>query len=131
MVVLPEVISKEPLGPAYLENDADWGDVVNWTVYATFTAEEFGITQANVDDFLATDDPRIQRFLGIGDNASGSLIGLDNDFVVNVIRAVGNYGEIYERNVGIDTPLGLDRYAGLGLNLLWSDGGLIYAPAWR
>ncbi len=127
VVVLPEVISKEPLGPAYLENDARWADVVNWTVYATFTAEEFGITQANVDDFLSTDDPRIQRFLGVGDNASGSIIGLDNDFAVNVIRAVGNYGEIFERNVGTDSPLELQR----GLNRLWTDGGLIYAPAWR
>ena len=127
VVVLPEVISKEPLGPAYLENDARWADVVNWTVFATFTAEEFGITQANVDDFLSTDDPRIQRFLGIGDNASGSIIGLDNDFAVNVIRAVGNYGEIFERNVGADSPLELPR----GLNRLWTDGGLIYAPAWR
>ncbi len=126
-VVLPEVISKEPLGPAYLENDARWADVVNWTVFATFTAEEFGITQANVDEFLNTDDPRIQRFLGIGDNASGSIIGLDNDFAVNVIRAVGNYGEIFERNVGADSPLELPR----GLNRLWTDGGLIYAPAWR
>ena len=100
---------------------------MNWTVFATFTAEEFGITQANVDDFLSTDDPRIQRFLGIGDNASGSIIGLDNDFAVNVIRAVGNYGEIFERNVGADSPLELPR----GLNRLWTDGGLIYAPAWR
>ncbi len=127
VVVLPEVISKEPLGPAYLENDARWADVVNWTVFATFTAEEFGITQANVDEFLNSDDPRIQRFLGIGDNASGSIIGLDNDFAVNVIRAVGNYGEIFERNVGADSPLELPR----GLNRLWTDGGLIYAPAWR
>ncbi|NDJ75929.1 MAG: amino acid ABC transporter substrate-binding protein [Chloroflexi bacterium] len=131
MVVLPEVISKEPLGPAYLAGDERWGDVVNWTVYAVMTAEEFGISQGNVDDFIGSEDPRIQRFLGTGDAASGSLIGLDNDFAVNVIRAVGNYGEIYERNVGIDTPLGLDRFGGLGLNLLWTDGGLIYPPAWR
>ncbi|HEX3050329.1 MAG TPA: amino acid ABC transporter substrate-binding protein [Aggregatilineaceae bacterium] len=131
MVVLPEVISKEPLTPSYLEGDSVWGDVVDWAVYATFTAEEFGITQANVDEFLTSEDSRVQRFLGIGENASGSLIGLDNDFAANVIRAVGNYGEIYERNVGIDTPLGLDRAGGLGLNRLWSDGGLIYAPAWR
>lgn len=131
IVVLPEVISKEPLGPVYIEGDAAWADVVNWTVYATFTAEEFGITQANVDEFLNSTDERIQRFLGQGDVAAGTLIGLDNDFAVNVIRAVGNYGEIYERNVGIDTPLGLDRSAGLALNELWTNGGLIYAPAWR
>lgn len=131
IIVIPEVISKEPLGPAYLENDAAWADVVNWTVYATFAAEEFGITQANVDEFLATTDPRVQRFLGQGDQVSGAYIGLDNDFTVNVIRAVGNYGEIYERNVGINTPVGLAREAGLGLNELWTAGGLIYAPAWR
>ncbi len=130
-VVLPEIISKEPLTPSYLEGDAVWADVVNWTVYATFTAEELGITQANIDTFMTSADPRVQNFLGLGDFASGSLLGLDNSFTVNVIRAVGNYGEIYERNVGINTPLGIDRAAGLGLNQLWTNGGLIYAPAWR
>ncbi len=131
IVVLPEVISKEPLGPAYLQGDSRWADVVNWTFYATLTAEEFGITQANVDEFLASTDERIQRFLGQGEFASGSLLGLDNDFAVSIIRAVGNYGEIYERHLGIDSPLGLDRAGGLGLNQLWTDGGLQYAPAWR
>jgi len=131
IVVLPEVISKEPLGPAYLQGDSRWADVVNWTFYATLTAEEFGITQANVDEFLASTDERIQRFLGQGEFASGSLLGLDNDFAVSIIRAVGNYGEIYERHLGIDSPLGLDRAGGLGLNQLWTDGGLMYAPAWR
>ena len=131
IVVLPEIISKEPLGPAYLEGDSVWADVVDWAVFATFTAEEFGITQANVDDFLTSADPRVQRFLGLEEMPSGSYIGLDNGFAANVVRAVGNYGEIYERNVGIDTPVEIDREAGLGLNLLWSDGGLLYAPAWR
>jgi general L-amino acid transport system substrate-binding protein len=126
-VILPDVISKEPLSAAYIEGDPTWADVVKWTVYATIQAEEFGITQANIDEFLASDDAAIQRFLGQGDQASGSLLGLDNDFVVNVIRAVGNYGEIFDRNVGVNSPLGLER----GLNALWSDGGLIYAPAWR
>ncbi len=126
-VILPDVISKEPLAPAYIETDAKWANLISWTVFATIQAEEFGITQANVDTFLTTEDPAIQRFLGIGDNASGSYLGVDNDFVVNVIHAVGNYGEIYNRNVGPDTPLGLDR----GINELWSNGGLIYAPAWR
>jgi general L-amino acid transport system substrate-binding protein len=126
-VLLPDVISKEPLGPVYGENDSTWADVVDWTVYATFQAEEYGITQANIDDMLMSDKPGIQRFLGVGDNASGSLLGLDNDFVVNVIRAVGNYGEIFDRNLGPNTPLALDR----GLNAQWTDGGLIYAPAWR
>jgi general L-amino acid transport system substrate-binding protein len=126
-IILPDVISKEPLGPAYVENDSVWADVVNWTVYATFQAEEFGITQANVDEMLASENPAIQRFLGVGENLSGSLIGLDNDFVVNVIHAVGNYGEIFERNVGVNSPLALER----GLNAQWTNGGLIYAPAWR
>lgn len=128
IVILEEVISKEPLGPAYLANDSAWGDVVNWTVFALIQAEEFGITQGNIDEFLTTDDPEIARFLGQGeDNPSGSLLGLDNTFVVNVIRAVGNYGEIFERNLGLDTPLGLSR----GLNRQWTDGGLLYAPPWR
>ena len=126
-VILPDVISKEPLAPAYIETDAKWGNIVDWTVFATMQAEEFGITQENVDSFLTSENPSIQRFLGIGDNPSGSYLGLDNGFVVNVIRAVGNYGEIYNRNVGPDTALGLDR----GLNDLWTNGGLIYAPAWR
>ena len=128
IVILPDVISKEPLGPAYLANDSAWGDVVNWTVFALIQAEEFGITSQNIDEFLTSDNPEILRFLGQGaDTPSGSLIGLDNDFVVNVIRAVGNYGEIFERNLGPDTPLGLQR----GLNRLWTDGGLLYAPPWR
>jgi general L-amino acid transport system substrate-binding protein len=126
-VILPDVLSKEPLSPAYIETDPKWADIVRWTAYATIQAEEFGITQANVDTFLQSSDPAIQRFLGVGDNPSGSLLGLDNDFVVNEIRAVGNYGEIYDRNVGPDTPLGLER----GINNLWTNGGLIYAPAWR
>ena len=126
-VILPDVISKEPLGPVYVENDSTWADVVDWAVFATFQAEEFGITQANIDEMLASDNPGIQRFLGVGDNASGSLIGLDNDFAVNVIRAVGNYGEIFDRNLGPNTPLNLQR----GINAQWTDGGLIYAPAWR
>lgn len=126
-VILPDVISKEPLSPAYIETDPKWANVVRWTVFATIQAEEYGITQANIDTFLTTTDPAIQRFLGLSKDASGTLLGLDNGFVVNVIRAVGNYGEIYERNVGPNTPLGLDR----GLNNLWTNGGLMYAPAWR
>jgi len=123
-VILADVISKEPLGPAYLENDSVWGDVVNWAVFATMTAEEFGITSENIDEYLASEDTAIQRFLGIGDNASGSLIGLDNDFTVNVIRSVGNFAEIFDRNI---PPIGLQR----GVNALWTDGGLMYPPAWR
>jgi general L-amino acid transport system substrate-binding protein len=126
-VILPDIISKEPLTPAYIEGDSTWADVVDWTVYATMQAEEFGITSENVDTFLTSENPAIQRFLGVGDNPSGTLLGLDHDFVVNVIKAVGNYGEIFERNLGPNTPLALER----GLNAQWYDGGLIYAPAWR
>jgi general L-amino acid transport system substrate-binding protein len=126
-IILPDIISKEPLGPVYIEGDPQWADVVNWTVFATFQAEEFGITQANVDEMLTSENPAIQRFLGVGDNLSGTYVDLDNDFVVNVLHAVGNYGEIFERNVGANTPLALER----GLNALWTNGGLIYAPAWR
>ncbi|MCC6799575.1 MAG: amino acid ABC transporter substrate-binding protein [Anaerolineae bacterium] len=127
-VLLDEIISKEPLGPAYLANDSAWADVVDWTVFAVIQAEEFGITQGNIDSFMTTEDPRIARFLGLGDdNPSGSLIGLDNGFVANIIRAVGNYGEIFERNLGPDTPVGLER----GLNSLWTNGGLMYSPPWR
>jgi general L-amino acid transport system substrate-binding protein len=122
--ILPDVISKEPLGPVYIENDATWADVVNWAVYATMTAEEFGITSENVDEFLMSEDTAVQRFLGVGDNASGSLLDLDNDFAVNVIRATGNYAEIFDRNI---PAIGLQR----GVNALWTDGGLMYPPAWR
>lgn len=123
-LILPDVISKEPLGPAYLENDSVWADVVNWAVYATMTAEELGITSENIDEFLASDDAAVQRFLGVGDNPSGSLIGLDNDFAVNIIRSQGNYAEIFDRNL---PAIGLQR----GVNALWTDGGLMYPPAWR
>ncbi|MCL4237403.1 MAG: amino acid ABC transporter substrate-binding protein [Anaerolineae bacterium] len=126
-IILPDVISKEALSAAYIEGDPAWADVVKWTVYATMQAEEYGITQANLDEAMASTEASIQRFLGQGDQASGLLLGLDNDFVVNVIRAVGNYGEIFERNVGINTPLALER----GLNALWTDGGLHYPPDWR
>jgi general L-amino acid transport system substrate-binding protein len=97
-------------------------------VFATVQAEEFGITQANVDTFLTTEDPAIRRFLGLGeDNPSWSLLGLDNSFVVNVLHAVGNYGEIYNRHLGPDTLIDIPR----SINELWTNGGLIYAPAWR
>jgi general L-amino acid transport system substrate-binding protein len=128
MVILPDVISKEPLAPAYLEGDDQWKNIIMWTVFATVQAEEFGITQANVDTFLTTEDPAIRRFLGLGeDNPSGSLLGLDNSFVVNVLHAVGNYGEIYNRHLGPDTLIDIPRT----INDLWTNGGLIYAPAWR
>ncbi len=127
MVILDDVISKEPLAPAVLAGDSQWHDIVSWTVYALIQAEEFGISSENIDEFIGSDDESIQRFLGQGEAATGSLLGLDNDFVVNVIRSVGNYGEVFDANIGPDTPLGLDR----GQNALWTDGGLQYSPPWR
>jgi general L-amino acid transport system substrate-binding protein len=102
-------------------------DVVTWSVYATIQAEEFGISSENIGEFTASDSEAIQRFLGQGEAATGTLLGLDNDFVVNIITSVGNYGEIFNRNVGPDSALGLDR----GQNALWLDGGLQYSPPWR
>jgi len=121
-VILEATISKEPLGPLVRHGDDQWFDIVSWVVYATIYAEEVGITSANVDDF-PRDNPDIARFLGATGNL-GQLLGLDNDFAVKVIKAVGNYGEIYERNLG---PLGIPR----GLNRPWTEGGLLYAMPFR
>lgn len=125
-VLLDEVMSKEPLGPVTINNDSQWYDVVKWVTYGLIQAEEFDITQANVKQELQSDNPEIKRFLG-GEGDLGTQLGLSNDFMVKVIEAVGNYGEIYERNVGADSPLKLDR----GQNNLWENGGLMYSPPFR
>jgi general L-amino acid transport system substrate-binding protein len=125
-VLLPERLSKEPLAPAVLGGDDRWLEIVNWTVYATIQAEEFGITSQNVDSFLTSNDPAIKRFLGV-DPSLGQAIGLDPKFAYNIIKKVGNYGEIFERNLGKGTKIGFDR----GLNQLWTKGGLIYSPPFR
>jgi len=125
-VVLPEIISKEPLGPLVRHGDNQWGDIARWTLACVINAEEAGITQANVAEMADSSDPNVQRILG-ADGDLGSKIGLDNAFCANAIAAVGNYGEMYDRNVGPDTPLKLER----GLNALWSDGGVLYAPPMR
>ncbi|MGJ4856485.1 transporter substrate-binding domain-containing protein [Labrys sp. La1] len=125
-VLLPERLSKEPLAPAVLGGDDRWLEIVNWTVYATIQAEEFGITSENVDSFLTSEDPAIKRFLGV-DPSLGQAIGLDPKFAYNIIKKVGNYGEIFERNLGKSTKIGFDR----GLNNLWTKGGLIYSPPFR
>ncbi len=124
-----DVLSKEPLGPAVRDGDDDWADAVNWAIFATIQAEEFEITQDNIDEMLESDNPDIQRLLGqpVEGEPFDAGLGLDADFVVNVVRAVGNYGEIYDRNVGEGSALGLER----GLNALWTDGGLQYAPPYR
>jgi general L-amino acid transport system substrate-binding protein len=128
-IVLPEIISKEPLGPAVRQGDDQWFDIVSWTHYALIQAEEFGITQANVDEIKAsTTNPDIKRFLGTeADTKIGTDLGLTNDWAYNIIKAVGNYGEIFERNIGASSPLKIQR----GLNALWSKGGLQYAPPIR
>jgi general L-amino acid transport system substrate-binding protein len=127
-VVLPEIISKEPLGPAVRQGDDQWMDVVKWVGNALVIAEELGITQANVDEMAASENPEIRRVLGGEANAKfGADLGLEEDWVVKIIKGVGNYGEIFERNIGQDSPLKIAR----GLNGLWSKGGLQYAPPIR
>jgi len=125
-VLLPEIISKEPLAPVVRHGDDQWYDIVNWTVMALVQAEEFGITSKNVDQMMKSKNPGIQRFLGVTPGM-GKALGLDNNWVYNIIKQVGNYGEIFARNVGVHTPLGLKR----GLNDLWTRGGLMYAAPFR
>ena len=125
-VILPATISKEPLAPVVRQGDDQWYDVVNWTMLALIQAEEYGITSKNVDEMLKSKDPGIQRFLGVTPGL-GKDLGLSDKWVYNIIKQVGNYGEIFERNVGVNTPLGLDR----GLNDLWTRGGLMYAAPFR
>lgn len=122
-IVLPERLSKEPLAPAIAGGDDRWLEIVNWTVNATIQAEEWGITSQNVDEFLKSEDPAIQRFLGV-DKSLGEAIGLDPKWAYNIIKTVGNYGEIFDRHL---KPLGWER----GYNRLWTDGGLLYSPPFR
>jgi len=125
-VILPELISKEPLGPMVRRGDDEWFAIVKWVVYGLLEAEEYGITQANVDKLKSSTDPAVQRIVGGGEDM-GKLLGLDREWLVRAIRATGNYGEIFERNVGTGSALKLPR----GANNLWSKGGLMYAPPIR
>ena len=125
-LVLPEIISKEPLGPAVRRGDDEWFAIVKWTLNALIEAEELGITQARVDSLKTSPDPAVQRFLGVGEDLGKSL-GLDRDWAARAVKAVGNYGEIFNRNVGADSPLKLPR----GLNALWNKGGILYAQPLR
>jgi general L-amino acid transport system substrate-binding protein len=126
-VILPEVISKEPLGPAVRQGDEEWADAVRWTFFAMLQAEEFGITSQNVEQVKTeSKNPDVQRFLGVIEE-KGKELGLPNDFAVKVITQVGNYGESFDRNLGPNTPLKIER----GLNALWKDGGLMYNPPFR
>lgn len=122
-VLLPDVISKEPLSPAVRHGDEQWRDVVDYSVLAMIAAEEMGITSKNVDEMLKSDDPKIKRFLGVTPG-NGQALGLDEKWAYNIIKQVGNYGEVFERNVGPNTPLAIER----GLNALWTNGGLMYSP---
>ncbi len=125
-MILPEIISKEPLAPAVRHGDDQWYDIVNYAVLAMINAEELGITSKNVDQMLKSKDPKIQRFLGVTPG-NGKALGLDEKFAYNIVKQVGNYGEVFDRNVGKNTPLGIER----GLNALWIDGGLMYSPPFK
>jgi general L-amino acid transport system substrate-binding protein len=125
-MVLPEIISKEPLGPAVRQGDDKWFNVVRWTLFSLIEAEELGITKENAEAGLTSANPVVTRFLGVeGDN--GKQLGLDPRFAYSIVSAVGNYGEIFERNLGASSELKIDR----GLNALWNKGGLMYAPPSR
>ena len=128
LTILDETMSKEPLGPVTRDGDSEWSQIVDWVVITTILAEEFGLTQENVEGF-ETDNPEILKLLGreVDGAVFDPKLGLDTDFAVDVIKAVGNYAEIYNRNVGPDTPLGLER----GPNNLWTAGGLLYAPPYK
>ncbi len=125
-MLLPEVISKEPLGPAVRQDDPQWINIVRWTLFALIGAEELGLTSGNIDDALDSNSPAIRRFAGV-DGDLGGKIGLDARWAFNIVKMVGNYGELFARNLGSDSPLQLER----GLNRLWTEGGLLYAPPIR
>ncbi len=125
-IIIPEIISKEPLGPVVREGDDQWFNIARWSFMAVLNAEELGVTSVNVDDMMTSNNPIVQRLLGVTEDF-GEQLGLQNDWAAQIIRAVGNYGEQYERNLGSESPLGISR----GLNALWIDGGLMYGAPIR
>jgi general L-amino acid transport system substrate-binding protein len=125
-IILPEIISKEPLGPAVCHGDDQWFDIVKWTLFAMMNAEELNISSKNVDEALKSTNPEIKRFVGTEGNF-GEQLGLGKDWAVRIVKQVGNYGETFERNVGLGSPLKIER----GLNKLWTKGGIQYAPPIR
>ena len=125
-IVLPEIISKEPLGPLVRQGDQEWEDVVRWTLFAMINAEEMGITSENVDEMLTSKSKEVKRLLG-EDGYMGPMLGLGMKFGYNIIKQVGNYGESFNKNIGPGTPLNLER----GLNNLWNNGGILYVPPFR
>ena len=124
--VLPEIISKEPLGPAVRQGDPEWADIARWVLFALVNAEELGVTSENVDQMKENDNPNIKRLLG-SEDTMGEYLKLDSAWAANAIKHVGNYGEIFERNVGSGSPLKIER----GINALWTEGGIMYAPPVR
>ena len=125
-IILPEIISKEPLGPVVRQGDPIWFNISRWTYYALLDAEELGVTSKNVDEMLGSDNPEIKRLLGV-EGDFGTPMGLDKDWAYRIVKLVGNYAEIFDKTVGPNTPLKLAR----GLNALWKDGGIQYAPPIR
>ncbi len=125
-VILPDIISKEPLGPVTRDDDLQWNEIVAWTLNAMLTAEEKGITMATVDNMRQSKDQEIRRLLGV-EGKLGASLGLDGEWAYRIIKQVGNYGEVFERNLGGRSPLALER----GQNALWSSGGLLYSPPFR
>ena len=125
-LVLPEVISKEPLGPVVRQGDDDWFNIARWTLFALVNAEELSVTSGNVEEMKSSTNPEVRRLLGL-EGATGTGLGLADDWVYQIVKQVGNYGEVFKRNVGADSPLQIER----GLNALWKGGGLQYAPPFR
>jgi general L-amino acid transport system substrate-binding protein len=125
-VILPEIISREPLAPAVRHGDDQWYDIVNFSVMAMIEAEYLGISSKNVDEMLKSNDPQIQRFLGVS-AGNGEALGVDEKWAYNIVKMVGNYAEVFERNVGVNTPLKIER----GLNALWTHGGIMYTPPFK
>jgi general L-amino acid transport system substrate-binding protein len=125
-VILPEIISKEPLGPVVRQGDDQWADIVKWVYFAMVNAEELGVSSKNIDEMMKSPKPDVRRLLGQEGNY-GEALGLTKDWVVRIIRAVGNYGEVFDRNVGKDSKLNIPR----GMNNLYNKGGLQYAPPIR
>ena len=125
-IILPEIISKEPLAPAFRHGDNQFGDIVRWSQFGMLEAEEYGITSKNVDEMAKSDNPVVKRLLGVTPGM-GKALGVDEKWLYNIVKQVGNYGESFDRNVGLNTPLKIER----GLNKLWKDGGLQYAPPVR
>ena len=125
-IILPEIISKEPLGPVVRHGDNQWADIVRWTFYALVEAEELGVTKANIDEMKGSQNPEVRRLLGV-EGDLGKMFGLPTDWAYQAIKANGNYGEIFAATIGEGTPSNLAR----GLNAQWKDGGLMYAPPFR